>query len=360
MRQLSSFDSFLLPVLIGALFLFCEPLAAQRPPNQPSRPNSTTGTIQPRTYSVSGKVSDADNHTQIVGVRVDLRAFTGGTVATAFTSGPGNFEFNNVAAGGYEVVIQQMGYQTLTQRVDVNGSIFGLFLEIRANPAASSVTHGSATVSARELSIPRKAHEAMEKGLALLYRKSDYQGSVKQFERAIQEYPNYYEAYTQMGVAYLDLGNAAKSEEALRKSLDLSQEHYVDAFFWLATLLSNGERFADAEVLARKGVELDPNSWQANSELARALFGLNRPAEAEKSALAAVKIRSDSPRLYLILANIHMQLQNDPALLDDLNNYLKLAPAGPFADQVRQQQKQVQQELGNAQGAPAAVSPPNP
>jgi Flp pilus assembly protein TadD len=360
MRQLSRFDPILAPVLIGVLFLLCEPIAAQRPPSQPSRPNPNMGNIHPRTFSVSGKVSDAENHTQIVGVRVDLRAFTGGTVATAFTSGPGNFEFNNVTAGSYEIVIQQMGYQALTQRVDVNGSIYGLFLELRATPRASSVTPGRQTVSARELSIPRKAHDAMEKGLALLYGKSDYQGSVKQFERATQEYPNYYEAYAQMGVAYLDLGNAAKSEQALRKSLDLSQEHYVDAFFWLATLLSDGEHFADAEVLARKGVELDPNSWQANSELARALLGLNRPAEAEKSALAAVKVRSDSPRLYLILANIHTQLQDNSALLDDLNNYLKLAPAGPFADQVRQQRKLVQQELGDAQGTPAAAPPRNP
>jgi Flp pilus assembly protein TadD len=129
--------------------------------------------------------------------------------------------------------------------------------------------------------------------------------------------------------------------------------------FWLATLLSNGEHFSDAELLARKAVELDPNSWQANSELARALLGLNRATEAEKSALAAVKLRADHPLLYLLLANIHDQLQNNPALLEDLNNYLKLAPAGPFADQVRQQRTQVQQALGGAQGTPAPPAPPN-
>ena len=58
-------------------------------------------------------------------------------------------------------------------------------------------------VSKRELSIPHKAHDAMEKGLALLYDKSDYQGSVKQFERATQEYPDYYEAYTEMATAQM-------------------------------------------------------------------------------------------------------------------------------------------------------------
>jgi len=73
-----------------------------------------------------------------------------------------------------------------------------------------------------------------------------------------------------------------------------------------------------------------------------------------------VKLRSDHPLLYLLLANIHGQLQNNSALLEDLNNYLKLAPAGPFAEQVRQQRSQVQQALGDAQGKPATPATPNP
>ena len=67
---------------------------------------------------------------------------------------------------------------------------------------------------------------------------------------------------------------------------------------------------------------------------------------------AAVKLKPDNPLLYLVEANIHEQLQ-DPALLDDLNNYLKLAPGERFAAQVRKQKEQVEQELGNTQGAPA-------
>jgi Flp pilus assembly protein TadD len=356
MRRLSGLNSLIPSVLIGVLISFCEPIAAQKGPSRSTGSNPNTGTIQPHRYSVSGKVSDAQTHSDINDVRVDLRSFSGATVATVFTNGAGNFEFSNVAAGSYEVNVQQMGYQLLNQSVDVIGSVFGLMLELRPNPTTSSVTPGRSSVSARELSLPPKARDAMEKGLALMYRKSDYPGSIKQFERAIQEFPNYYEAYTQIGVAYLHLGNSASSEQALRKSLELSQEHYVDALFWLATLLSDSGRFADAEPIARKAVELDASSWQANAELARALLGLNRAVEAEKSAVAASKLRPENPIIYLILANVHGQLQNDSALLEDLNNYLKLAPTGPFADQARAQRKELQQEHGDAQETPAAPS----
>jgi hypothetical protein len=357
MRRFSGFDPFITPLLICALFFISEPIAAQRPSNPTApRPTPGTGTIQPHSFSVGGIVSDAESHTRIDGIRVDLHALTGGTVATAFTSGNGNFQFNNIPAGSYDVVIEQMGYQTTHQRVDIQGTTIGLMLELRGMPRASSVPHGNPTVSKRELSIPHKAHDAMEKGLALLYGKSDYQGSVKQFERAAQEYPDYYEAYTEMGVAYMKLGDVVNSEHALRKALDLSDQHYEGAMYWLASLLSDDQRFADAEPLARKGVELDANSWQANSELARALLGLGRAAEAETSALAAVKLRPENANLHLLLANIHVELQNKPALLDDLNAYLKLAPAGPFANQARKQRDEVQQELQNTQASPAAPS----
>ncbi len=361
MRRIPIFDLLATSFLMGVLILISQPVAAQTQVKPPSRTGPNSGTVTPRTYTVSGMVSDADSHTRIDSVRVELRSQVGGLAGTVFTSGDGNFQFNNIAPGNYQVVVEESGYRTATQQIDVTeGPVSGIYLELHSNPVASGVSPGSQTISKRELSIPHKAHDDMQKGLALLNGKSDYKGSIKEFDRAIQEYPDYYEAYAQMGVAYLRLGNAASAEQALRKSVDLSQDHYVDALYWLATLLSNAERFADAEPVARKGVELDPGSWQSNSELARALFGLNRPEEAEKSAMAAVKLRPDNPNLYLLLANIHDQLQNDQALLDDLNNYLRLAPNGPFATQVRQQRDQVQQALGVAHGTPAALAPTKP
>jgi tetratricopeptide (TPR) repeat protein len=348
-----SFNPAAASVLLAILLLFSQPSAAQGPTKPPARPNPNSPSINSHVYSVSGMVSDANSNNRMNGIRVELHALTGGIAGTAVTSGDGNFEIANVAEGSYQVVVEASGYQNTTQRVDVNGPASGIYIELHSVHSAGTMVSGNPTVSARELSIPRKAHDDMEKGLAKLNGKSDYQGSIKDFEHAIQEYPDYHEAYAQMGVAYLHLGNNASSEQALRKSLELSQNQDVDALIWLATLLSNTNQFADAEPLARKGVELNPNSWQANSELAQALLGLNRFEEAEKSAQAAVKLKPDNPLLYLIEANIHEQLQ-DPALLDDLNNYLKLAPNGPFASQVRKQKEQVEQELGNAQTAPTS------
>jgi len=339
-----------------AAFLLAAPLAAQRRslPSPSSFPDDDIGigSTRARTFRVSGVVADAESQVRINGARVDLQALAGGIQASAFTSGNGDFQFNNVRPGSYELVFAEPGYQDEREHLELDSNVFGMTIQLRR--LASSANPGGPTVSVRELAIPEKARDAMGKGMGLLYQKSDYPGSIKQFQRAIQVYPKFYEAYAQMGLAYMRMKDGEQSEKALRKSIDLSEEKFPDALVMLAALLSSTKRFADAEPLARKAVDLDANSWHAQSEMAHALLGLERPDEAEKYAEAAVKLQPANPALHLILADVHMQLHNDPALLDNFNNYLKLAPNGRFASQVREQRDQVQQRLQNTQAAPAA------
>ena len=324
---------------------FCSaPCSAQQraPLPRPDIGNRPVGGL-----SVNGMVSDAVTHARLDGVKVELRSSAGAAVEIAFTSGNGTFQLNSIPPGTYNLVTEQVGFQIVNQQVEVsNTSVYGLQVELVRPPDPSApLNKGANTVSARELSIPRKAHDDLEKGMNLLYGKSDYQASLKPFEKAIQEYPDFYEAYTEIGVAYMKLADADDSEKAFHKAIEVSQERYPGAYIGLAELFLNEKRFVDAEPLARRAAEIDPNSWQADSQLARTLFELHRLSEAETSAAAAVALKPDNPNLYLILANIHTQLQNGNALLDDLNHYLALAPTGPFAEQVRLQRDKVQQGM---------------
>jgi len=342
-----------IPLALAIIFLLAPALAAQQP---------VQGRGRRRTFSISGVVRDAATNSALDSVKVDLRAVTGGTISTMFTSSAGNFEFDNVAAGNYDVVIEQVGYVPATQSVDVEDSpAMGLQIDLhrigdrgdrRDAPGGSS-----SKVSAHELAAPHKAQDSMQKGIRLLYDKGDFQGSIAEFQKAVQNYPDFYEEYAQIGIAYINLNDSANAEAALRKSYDLSGGKYVDACFLLAKFFSFSRRFAEAEPLARKGVELDPVSWQANEELARALLGLERYQDAEPVALEADRLKSDQPAIQLLLADIHLKLRNLPAMLDNLNAYLKLAPTGVQAEKVRQTRDQVQQALANP-AAPTAPSAP--
>lgn len=347
MRSVSTFVPFVRWLLLSSCMIFSASVAA----------GQTSGLATCGPCSLSGVVSDAETHVRLDGVRLELNSTHGPSRGMFLSADSGTFYFPELPAGSYTLVAYKPGYQTSTQQVDLFNSEHALQVELRKDPAAPD--QGKDTVSVRELSIPHKAHDRMQKGLALLYGKSDYQGSIKAFQEAIHAYPDYYEAYAQIGVAYMKLRDTENSEKAFQKSIEVSHGKYRDAYLGLAELALDRHRFADAEAFARQAVQIDSNSWRANSQLARALVELHRASEAEPSAVAAIKLEPENPTLYLLLANVHMQLQNDPALLDDLNNYLRLAPAGPFAEQARKQRDQLQQFLAashNSSPAPQAPS----
>jgi Flp pilus assembly protein TadD len=343
------------PVLLMAMFAL--PLAAQQQPQPKFTIPDTNTSI---TYSIRGTLRDAATNQGIPDVLVDLRSVQGNVVTTVVSGFSGDFEFDGLQGGDYFVEVRAIGYQPLRQEVIVDGfSVEGLQVMLRSQGPAHRES-SQTTISKRELSIPHKAHDAMIKGSRLLYEKSDAKGSLKEFQRATQAYPGYYEAYAQMGIADMKLGDNDVAEKALRKSMDLSDGKYATAFWLLAMLYSNNHRFSDAEPLARKAAELDQNAWQAKFELGRALFGLNRDAEAETSAQAAAKLAPDNGPLHLLLANIHMRMRNYPALLGDLNAYLKIEPKGPTADKARQMRDKVQQGLAAAAASTAGTKDPSP
>src|ERR1700694_2673914 len=87
-------------------------------------------------------------------------------------------------------------------------------------------------VSVRELSIPPKALHDFQKGAELLAKK-DAAGSLPHFQRAVEEFASFYEAYYKMGVANLKLWRLADAEQAYRRSIELSGGQYAQPLLGL-------------------------------------------------------------------------------------------------------------------------------
>jgi tetratricopeptide (TPR) repeat protein len=313
-------------------------------------PTFGQGRSAPRiTFSIAGSVrDDYDQHT-LENVRVDLKQSTGIPLNTTYTRGNGEFEFAGLSNGEYSVEVVLEGYEPYRDTVTIyNAARRGVAIFLR-RPLTVVSTRPPGSISAHELSVPRKAHDEFEKGLSLLYSKMDYRGAIVQFQRAIKDFPTFYEAYAQEGGAYLNLKEMPAAEEALRKSIELSSGQYPDAIFLLGGLLNNTQRFADAVTISRQGINADSAGWRGYYELARALTGLKQLEEAEKNAIQSRDLKPDNPSIYLILANIHIQGRNYPALLKDLEGYLKLVPNGPDADQARKTQGELQAAMRQEQ-----------
>lgn len=196
------------------------------------------------------------------------------------------------------------------------------------NPQDFSRSASAYTVSARELSIPKNARKAFFRGNQDLVVR-DWGGSVAEFQRAIDAFPGYYEAYDKMGNAELDLGRGADAEAAFRKAIVLSAGRYPPPHSGLGLALCRWKRFDEAEASARRGVELDPSYAAGHFALAWILYAGDRLPEAREQARQAAREKPDFAEAYLLLAQIEMRQHDSGALVEDLDEYLKLNPSGP-------------------------------
>ena len=214
----------------------------------------------------------------------------------------------------------------------------------------------SNVVSVRELGIPEKAQRDFARGVDLLGKK-DAAGCFPYFQRAVSEFPGYYEAYYEMGVADLKLWRIEDGEQMFLKANELSGEQYAPSLLGLGALLGYREKFTDAEKIIRKGLELDPSSWSGHYYLGWALYGLNRLEDAENCVQEALRLKNDSTVALELLADIHSRKKDYRALVNDLDRYLKLDSTSPTGIKARALRDSAQRLLAESENTTALALP---
>jgi len=218
----------------------------------------------------------------------------------------------------------------------------------------------SSRVSVRELQIPRKARAAFNKGTQLLAAKKTA-ASIPQFQRAIKLFPDFYEAYYKVGLANLTLQRPHEAQAAFEASIELSKGRYPPSQFGLGLALSMQKQYEGAEEAIRAGLDQYPADAAGNFTLAWVLFGASKLEGAEKSARQATLSNSNLAGAYLLLAQIHARQGRLPAVVSDLDAYLRAEPKGPYNAEAEALRIQVEQMLAEQQGnGPVLAKTPTP
>ncbi|HKS83569.1 MAG TPA: carboxypeptidase regulatory-like domain-containing protein [Candidatus Acidoferrales bacterium] len=273
-------------------------------------------------------------------VTVELTDAEGNSFTPVVTSESGGFMFRGLNSGTFAVTARAEGCEPVTASVDLSfGSERGLVIYLNRKKEGASVTTGD-SVSAHELSMPAKARDLMDSGKKKLYDEKSARAALEDFQSAAEAAPNYYEPYYQIGMAEITLGDAGAAEKSFRKSIELSNDKYAEAEIGLGSLMIDKGNYAEGEKAIRRGIELSPTFWLGHYELGRMEMNQNMFAAAEKSADEAKALAPTALIVYRLLSNIHLHEKNYPALLDDLNAYIKLDPKsmmGVHAQQLRVQ-----------------------
>jgi len=315
-------------------------------------------TVPSANLSIGGVVRDEKTNQYIRAATLELLRANGESASPGIVSGTrGDFQFTLVGSGDYTITVQAKGYETAVVPVMLGAfALSNLTITMRASESENPPAAGD-PVSAHQLSIPDRARDEFDKGMKeMVSAKLDYHRALPHFERAIQEFPDYYEAYAEVGIIQHHLGDKAAAEKALRKSAELSENRYLDALSLLAQMLNDQERFSESERVSRTCATQDESAWVCDLELARALSGLKRAGEAEPIALKARDLNPNNAGTFLVLGNIHIQERKYADVVNDFDAYLKLNPSGPESDQVRAAEQQARRALASTQGA-AAVPP---
>jgi hypothetical protein len=278
-------------------------------------------------------------------------------LATQATSDTGQFRFGGLKRETYTVSINASGYEPITLKVDLSFTS-DKDVEIHLKPTSRKQDSPRAgNISTHELSMLAKARDLMKSGKKKLYQDKDAGGGLADFQQAISVAPDYYEAHYQVAMAYLTLGNRGEAEKSFRKSVDVSGDTYAEADVGLGTMMLDRGSLSEGEKTIRRGIQLNPNLWLGPYELGRALLNEKRISEAQVSAEHARLLAPSVPIVYRLLSNIHLKEKDYPALLQDIDAYLKLDPNSPAGIRAKQLREQVQQKIGSEHLTPASATP---
>jgi len=307
---------------------------------------SIKGQLLPESCTVSGTVYYAGGNRPAENISVEFRTTEGSMIASETTSSNGWFEFRGSPGGIYVIAINAAGFEPVNFNVDLAlNSSRGNVIYLRPRPSNSTNSPHASPISTHELSMPHKARTLMESGKKKVYIDKNVHAGLLDFQRAVAIAPGYYEAHYQIALAGLILDQRDLAEKSFRKAIEVSGDKYGDADIGLGTALLDKRDFSEGEKTIRRGIELSPNSWVGHYELGRALLNQERIEDAEKAALQARSLAPNAAIIYRLLSNVHLRQKNYPALLEDIDAYLKLDPGSPAGIRAKQMREEVQQKI---------------
>jgi tetratricopeptide (TPR) repeat protein len=270
----------------------------------------------------------------------------GNSLLEAVTSESGEFLFPGLHAGAYILKITAPGFAPLEMNVNVDfGSASGISIFLRRVEKSRTPKAAEPAISAHELSMPNAARKLAESGKKKLYAGNQPEDAVRDLQAAVAEAPDYYEAYYQLGMAYLSLKNPAQAEQNLKKSVELSGQVYAEADLALAILLLGRRDAAKGEPLLRRFLELNPNSWVGHYELGKLELYRMRLEAALDAAQKAASLAPQQPKVYRLLSLIHLRQKNYQAAVADLDAYIRLDPDSPEGQTAKQIRADTQRQL---------------
>lgn len=291
-------------------------------------------TIQGNIYYENGRRLDRRVKVRLRGLYTDNFMMSDDT---------GTFTFRRLVGGTYSVTIDAGGeFETVTENVDVidatgrrrgdPGQTYTLQMMLRPKQA---VARPVGTVDASAGSVPEPVRKLYKEALNSI-QDGDSKKAIEQLNDALKLSPTFVPALNELGLQYMRLKDYDKAEAALRKGIELMPEAFTLQLNFGILMLQKKDYTSAAGALER-AVQKDNSSAAAHFHLGKALVNMAAYNKAEKELLQAISIGGENTvEAHRYLGAVYIETHNNARAVEQLEQYLSLAPKAKDADKIRQ------------------------
>jgi Tfp pilus assembly protein PilF len=297
---------------------------------------STSGAVSPIGLQITGFVRYGKTNLPAETVLVRLEASIGGHVDETQTDRNGRFMFSGLAGQDYEITVVAPGYLRAQQRVDLKTDNTAFVqIQLMPNDRSSDGTSSPASTSTINAKVPDAARKEFEKARSTLSDPKRLRESIRHLEKAVLLSSNFVEAQLLLGTTYMDVQQWDKAESSLQQLLK-TNPNVPGIRCALGEVYLHAQKYNDAEEMLISGLRLDDSSFRGHLALGRVYYATGDLVKAGPEVSRAIQLKSDVPEAHLLAGNILFKQRQADKALPFFEDYLKLAPNGPYAGETRE------------------------
>ena len=311
-----------LSVLLLASSFFATNTPAQRD-NDVMAPGSV--------FEISGQVRSGNNKT-VENVLIRIETHAGALVDEGTTDSMGRFRFTRLRSGQYRVSAKAGNATAPPQLVDLSRASPRVHVLIElANEAPIFVSRERTGVI--DVRVPVEARNHVEKArTAVAENKSDE--AILHFKRAIEIFPDFYDAHMSLAQLYMDSSQWEKAEASLRQAIKIMPKS-VPARVSLGEVHRRQKKYSEGQKVLEEALTINEASWESNFTLGRIYWELKDIVKAGKYVARTIELQPNVAEAHLLAGNIFMRAGLPSNALIEYEEYMRLAPNGEFAAQTR-------------------------
>lgn len=231
---------------------------------------------------------------------------TSGTVIGRQTVGNGQrYRFNDLTDGEYDIAVEVENREITRSRVRLfsqpnvgkTDTRHDIDLELREN----GVSGKGATVSAEDFYKRTSANEKLFNSADKATTDKKYDDAIGALKQLVENDPNDFQAWTNLGTAYLLKDALADAEASYQKAVEVRPKFFL-ASVALGRVYLSEKKFNEAVEILNRAVQLQPQSADANQLLGEAYLQIKKGSLAVGYLNEAIRLDPQGK------ADIHLRL----------------------------------------------------